>query len=168
MIRNVVKSSLLLVMSAVLLVGCGKEEVKGEAAMNSNHTIQATTANKDKIESKIDHDLTQVSNEMMLALLYQFVVAPEEFGGQSIRMQGAYYSGTNEQTGDEEHYCVVNDATSCCAQGVEFVWDEVGQEALKNELVDEQEIIVTGVLETYEIENRTYMRIKNAVVEKKQ
>lgn len=165
--RRLIKGLLFTGCSLMLLVGCNKQSQVEEIIPEEN-VMQSASEETDKIEDEIDIDLTQMSSEIVLALLYQFVVAPEEYSGQSIRMQGNYYSNYNEQTGVNEYYCVVKDAAACCAQGMEFIWKDMEQGTLEKELLDGQEVIITGILETYKLEDdsRVYCRIKDAVLEK--
>lgn len=160
MVKKFVLEIVLISSCVVLLAGCNKQ--------NNNDKVIQSSNNREEKENKFDLDLTQMSSEIGLALLYQFVLAPQDYSGQSIRMKGAYYANYNEQTDAHEYHCVVKDTSACCNQGIEFVWNEIGQDNLKNELVDEEEIIVTGILETYQREgdSRVYCRIKNAMIER--
>ena len=64
-------------------------------------------------------------------------------------MSGQYYTAFYEATGLFYHYVVVDDSTSCCREGLEFVWDGDLPE-------EETKIEITGVFGEYEELGRTY------------
>lgn len=65
-------------------------------------------------------------------------------------------------------YCVIQDATACCAQGLEFVWDD-GTHVYPDEYPeDNAEVIIEGTFETYREEEDAslYCRLADATLEK--
>ena len=69
----------------------------------------------------VDYDLTQMGSDMVYATVYQMMVDPESYVGKIVRMEGSYYFVNYEDLGKSYSYCIVKDATACCAQGIEFV-----------------------------------------------
>ena len=90
-----------------------------------------------------DIDLTAMSGTMVYSVVYDMVWNPGNYVGKTVKMHGRYARYTSDDTGTVHHACVVQDATACCAQGIDF------------ELVDgaypdpDSEITVVGTLDTY-------------------
>ena len=62
------------------------------------------------------------------------------------------------------HACIIPDATACCAQGIEFVWE--GDHVWPDDYPEEgADIIVTGRLETYDENGFTYLHLVDAVLD---
>ena len=114
----------------------------------------------------VDYDLTTMNSDMVYATVYQFMVEPDSYVGKSVRMKGLYYVGYYEPTAQYYHYCLIQDALSCCAQGLEFVWDD-GSHVYPDEYpTEETEIVVQGVFDLYQEEgdDLLYCRLKDAVM----
>ena len=71
----------------------------------------------------------------------------------------AYYH--DEATGNYYFACIIQDATACCAQGIEFVLTEDYTYPDDYPEVNE-EICVVGVFDTYEENGRTYCTLREA------
>lgn len=115
----------------------------------------------------VDYDLTTMNSDMVYATVYQMMVEPDAYIGKTIRMDGLYYAGYAEQTDQHYHYCIIQDAMACCAQGLEFVWDD-GSHVYPDEYPqDNTNVVVQGVFETYQKEDGNYCRLKDAALEVK-
>lgn len=115
----------------------------------------------------VDYDLTTMSSDMVYATVYQMMAEPDAYIGKTIRMDGLYYAGYAEQTDQHYHYCIIQDAMACCAQGLEFVWDD-GSHVYPDEYPqDNTNVVVQGVFETYQKEDGNYCRLKDAALEVK-
>ena len=102
-----------------------------------------------------DVDLTEMSSTMVYAEVYNIMTNPDEYMGKTIKMSGLYYASYYDLTDLYYHYVVVEDATACCAQGLEFVWD--GEHAYPDDYPEEQtNIEVAGVFGSYDELGRTY------------
>lgn len=115
-------------------------------------------------EENIDYDLTTMSSEMVYATVYQLVTYPENYIGKKVKMGGAYYVATNEEVQKNYHYVIISDATACCTQGIEFVWDD-GSHVYPDEYPAEgTEVEVVGIFESYidEDDGMQYCRLKNS------
>ena len=110
----------------------------------------------------IDIDLLSMSNTMVYTVVYSIVVSPEEFVGKTIRMRGQSLNYRDETTGTVYHSCVIQDATACCSQGIEYVLTNSGNYPAK----DGEKITVTGKLETYSVGDFLYCTLKNATIER--
>ena len=118
-------------------------------------------------EGTVDYDLTQMSSDMVYATVYQMMVAPEEYEGKTFRIDGNFYAAYYEATKKYYFYCIVQDATACCAQGIEFVWDD-GSHIYPDEYPeDNAEIVVEGTFETYKEEGDSslYCRLADATLQ---
>ena len=91
-------------------------------------------------------DLTTLSSTMVFAEVSAFVPSPEDYLGRTVRMQGSLMVyEANPALGIDYFYTdVIQDATACCQQGLEFVWDggELPQAGT--------ELLVTGTFEEYD------------------
>ena len=102
-----------------------------------------------------DVDLTVMSSTMVYAEVYNIMANPGEYMGKTIKMSGLYYASYYDETDLYYHYVIVEDATACCAQGLEFIWD--GEHAYPDDYPDEQaNIEVAGVFGSYDELGRTY------------
>lgn len=110
----------------------------------------------------VDVDLTQLSSTMVYSEVYNMMTEPDSYRGKSIRMKGTFaYS-----VGKEGYYlfCVIADATACCAQGMEFVLKE--DRKFPDEYPPETtEITVVGTFDTYMEDSFEYCHLINAVME---
>lgn len=104
---------------------------------------------------KVDLDLTSLNGAMVYAEVYNMMSSPDEFLGKTIKMKGPYYASYFEATGLYYHYIIIEDATSCCQQGLEFIWS--GDHKYPDDFPEEQaKIEVTGVFDCYDELDKTY------------
>ena len=114
--------------------------------------------------SDVDLDLTQLSKTMVYAEVYNIMVEPESYVGKSIRMNGDYYIYTDETTGQRYFYCVIRDATACCAQGIEFVLTD--DYKFPEDYPEEGAFVtVSGRFDTYMEDDLLYCTLRDAVLE---
>jgi hypothetical protein len=142
------KKYLIMILCAVIcisFVGCSS---------NANEEFITTTTTT---LSQIDVDLTSLSSTMVYSEVYNMMITPEDYEGKMVKMSGQFALYTNEEGTQNYYACVIADATACCQQGLEFVWNnhdypqdfpEVGQE-----------IEVTGTFETYQEGDLTYCHL---------
>lgn len=103
----------------------------------------------EKADKSVDIDLTQMSSDMVYATVYQLLNQPEEYVGKQIKMKGNYYASWYVPTKQYYHYAIIQDATACCSQGLEFVWGD-GSHKYPDEYPKEgAEVTVTGTFQTY-------------------
>jgi hypothetical protein len=82
-------------------------------------------------------------------------------------MNGLYYAGYYEPAAKHYHYCIIQDALACCAQGIEFIWRN-GSHVYPDEYPEENaKIVVQGTFETYreDGDGNLYCRLKDATME---
>lgn len=126
-----------------------------------------TDTNGAVTESGVDYDLTGMGSDMIYATVYQLMVNPDDYVGKTFKMKGLYYPSYYEGTGQYYHYCTIKDAAACCAQGIEFVWED-GNHVYPDEYpAENSEIIITGTFETYREENdpNLYCCLNQAMLE---
>lgn len=130
---------------------------------NSKSDTEAQTA--DSIYEAVDYDLTKMDSDMVYATVFQMINYPDEYIGKTFKIEGNYFTMYSKNTDHYYHYCAVQDALACCAQGLEFVWDD-GSHVYPDEYPQDNDlIIVNGTFETYQEEGDdfVYCRLYNAI-----
>lgn len=141
--------------------------------LSSNDSSKGTenvikdTEGTQKTKGTVDYDLTQMSSDLVYATVYQMMVTPEEYEGKTFRIDGNFYATYYEATKKYYFYCVIQDATACCAQGMEFVWGDGTHIYPEEYPEDNAEIVVEGIFETYreEGEDNLYCRLSDATLQ---
>ena len=157
-----------------LIVRQIEEEVYGPVQEESptvempEETAIPNDAADDMAEGKttVDYDLTAMSSDMVYATVYQMMILPEDYEGKTFRMEGSFYATYYEPTQSYYYYCIIQDATACCAQGLEFVWGD-GSHKYPDEYPEEYtDVVVEGTFETYreEGDENLYCRLTDAVL----
>ena len=109
----------------------------------------------------IDVDLTQLSSTMVYSEVSNMTMAPGDYIGKTVLMNGTCATFEDIATGQVYYACVIADATACCAQGIEF--ELTDDYAYPDDYpAVEEEIIVTGVFDTYQEGAYTYFTLRNA------
>ena len=165
------KKLLMLWFCVFLITGCSKPENNGKVISSGNSvdkgiSNQMETADK-TTEKGVDYDLTQMSSDMVYATVYQMMAAPQQYEGKKFRIDGNFYAAYYEKTNKYYYYCIVQDATACCAQGLEFIWGD-GTHVYPDEYPkDNAEVIVEGTFETYreDGDKNLYCRLCNATMQ---
>lgn len=138
-------------------------EISTEYTTNLQSNEFATTENQ---ETTVDFDLTTMSSDMVYATIYQMMMYPDQYTGKTFRMDGNFYAIYYEPTHKYYYYCIIQDATACCSQGMEFVWED-GSHIYPDEYPPENAyVIIEGVFETYKEDGDTnlYCRLNNATL----
>lgn len=107
----------------------------------------------------VDIDLTQMNATMVFAEVSNIMYMPDDYIGSIIRMNGMAVSATDAETGVTYHAVIIQDATACCASGLDYVLAE-GQAYPP----DETDVTVTGEFELYEEAGALYARLRDAVL----
>ncbi|MBR5360245.1 MAG: hypothetical protein IK123_05075, partial [Lachnospiraceae bacterium] len=108
----------------------------------------------------VDVDLTVLSSTMVYSEVYNMMYLPEEYIGKTIKMRGMFSYYHDDATGKDYYACIIQDATACCAQGIEF---ELEGEHSPDEYPEEgEEVTVCGVFDTYVEDEYTYCTLRNA------
>ena len=148
------------------------ESEKASSDVESNKGIEDTISGAENVrdtDETVDYDLTQMSSDMVYATVYQMMVTPEEYEGKTFRIDGNFYATYYEATKKYYFYCIIQDATACCAEGMEFIWDD-GSHIYPDEYPeDNAEIVVEGTFETYreDGDENLYCRLSDAILQQK-
>lgn len=141
--------------------------IMDETLENESIENEAAESETQKTETEVDFDLTAMSSDMIYATVYQMMSVPEQYEGKTFRMEGNFYATYYEPTQKYYYYCIIQDATACCAQGMEFVWEDGTHTYPDGYPSDDAYVEVEGIFETYredEDENLLYCRLANATL----
>lgn len=179
--------------AAMTISGCKKEAARAHKVPADNKQIlEVTTKNNgisteaneydyqekteriDETESKYRNDtksgdgevvdLTQMSATLVYAEVYNMMMAPEDYIGKTIKMEGTYTPYHDDATGKDYFACIVSDATACCSQGIEF--ELTSDYKYPDDYPKDGDIIcVTGVFDTYKEGKDEYSVLRGATLE---
>ena len=154
------------------VMGCGAKEEATDVTV-ATETVEENNSIDEEIETEedmsikdpsVDVDLTTLSSTMVYSEVFNMMMEPMAYEGQTIKMDGNCAIYTDEETGNTYYTCVVQDATQCCSQGLEFLLDSE-QYALEDYPADGDPIVIKGTFSTYEEDGGTYITIKDSVME---
>ena len=129
-------------------------------ASKSEETVSVLEAEREAMtHDGIDVDLTVLSSSMVYAEVYNMMTVPSQYVGKIIKMQGIYDTMYDDSTDKQYYFCIIQDATACCAQGIEFVLED------ESTYPDPQETVtVIGRFETYMEGENMYCTLKDAKI----
>ena len=132
-----------------------------DKAVSGASDVKKAQASSIDAASQIDIDLTALSSVLVYSEVYNMMLSPEKYIGKTVKMHGPFSYFLDEATGKYYFACIIEDATACCAQGLEF--------ELKENLVFPEDypavgedICVIGVFDTYQEGSYTYCTLRNA------
>lgn len=106
-------------------------------------------------------DLTTMSPTFVYSEVYNMMILPENYIGKDITMEGLFSTYHDEATDKYYFACIIQDATACCAQGIEF--ELAGDFKYPEDYPKEGDIVkVRGIFETYVEDGYTYCRLSDA------
>ncbi len=115
-------------------------------------------------DGEIDVDLTTLSSVVIYSVVFNMMQKPEDYIGKKVRIFGNYSTAYEEQSGVRYHACIIQDATQCCAQGIEFeLTDDYVFPDDYPEVWDD--IVVVGTFDIYKDGGSTYCTLRNAHLE---
>ncbi len=137
---------LVVALAVTMLPGCSAPQNGGGSSEFSQHSPLP------------DVDLTALSSTMVFAEVYNIMANPDDYMGKTIRMSGQYYASYDELFKKYYHFVVIEDATACCQQGLEFT--VIGETAYPQDYPPDGAIIeLTGSFSSYEESGFTYYYI---------
>ncbi|MDO4562357.1 MAG: hypothetical protein Q4C12_00840 [Clostridia bacterium] len=118
---------------------------------------------KERSENEYDVDLTALSSTMVYAEVYNMMAAPEDYIGKSVKMRGEFSLYQDPETNQLYFALIIEDATACCAQGLEFVL--AGDYSYPEDYPElGAEITVAGKFQTYEENGELYCHLVDAEI----
>ena len=118
-----------------------------EDAQNGNDTEALYELTGDP-DPAVDVDLTVMNSNMVYAEVYNMMMYPEDYIGKAIKIRGFYNVYEDEVNKQTYYSCIIQDATACCAQGIEFVPEDL-QAFCENGYQQGDEVTVSGVFDVY-------------------
>ena len=102
-----------------------KQKTTAEPSKAPEETQKATAQDvKLKPSAQSDMlDLTKMSATMIYAEVFNMLIAPEAYLGKDIKISGYFQVYTNPAETERYYAIIIPDATACCQQGLEFVWE---------------------------------------------
>ena len=134
-------------------------EPSGEPETAAANAVVELPDGPDGAADSVDVDLTTLSSTMVYSQVFDMLYQPESYLGKTVRMAGQFASYEVDDDGPVYYACVIQDATACCAQGIEFV--PAGGAV---SLAEGDEIRVTGVFDLYDEDGETYCTLRDAAV----
>jgi len=108
-------------------------------------------------------DLTEMSGTMVYSQVYNMVYYPERFTGTKVKMQGTFSDYLDLASGKRYFGCIIQDATACCAQGIEF--NPTEDFTYPDDFpADGETVTVEGEFDTYIEEGAQYCTLRNAKI----
>ncbi len=151
----------------IITTGCQDKRPNKDITKEEDIKSQEQVEPKDVKESdSIDVNLTSMSSTMIYAEVFQMMMQPELYIDKVIRVKGHYFSSYYEPKNQYYHYVLIKDASACCSQGLEFIWEDGSHCAPDEYPKGEAEVEVTGVFEVYyeEGDSTPYYRLGNATL----
>ena len=142
------------------------EDIKEESVsepLDENEITESDSGDEVTSEGSddIDVDLTAISGILVYSEVYNMMSTPENYKGKKIKMEGTYTIYFDDTYSTRYDACIVQDATACCATGIEF---ELSDELkFPDDYPKEGETItVEGIFDTYDEGSYTYCTLRNA------
>ncbi|KAF5041745.1 hypothetical protein DSECCO2_519820 [anaerobic digester metagenome] len=132
-----------------------------ESNLQDNDEKNETDIEETKDINDVDVDLTVLSSTMVYSEVYNMMVNPDVYLGKTIKVIGPYYAGQLVYGAEKYyHFVVISDATACCQNGIEFIWDDNSHVYPDEYPKDNTVIEITGVFSSYEESGNTYYYLK--------
>jgi hypothetical protein len=137
------------------------QDAENERTVSGDEAVYERVTDGAESAGECDVDLTVLSSTMVYSEVYNMMYYPENYIGKTVKMKGLYAVYHDENTGKFYHACIIQDATACCEQGIEF---ETTDEYKYPEDYPGQgeEVCVTGIFDTYQEGEYTYCTLRNA------
>lgn len=128
----------------------------GESAESKTPTTLSLSGVSESA-SEVDVDLTQISETVRFAEIYNMILDPESYEGKTVRMSGQFREFPYLENGSSYYAVVVQDAGACCIQGLEVVLDEGSTVSYPE---NNSMVTVDGVFETYQSNSVVFCRLR--------
>ena len=142
------------------------EDIKEESVsepLDENEITESDSGDEVTSEGSddIDVDLTAISGILVYSEVYNMMASPANYMGKKIKMEGIYAIYFDDTYSTRYDACIVQDATACCATGIEF---ELSDDLkFPDDYPEEGDLItVEGIFDTYDEGSYTYCTLRNA------
>ena len=153
--------ALALVLAFFTLAGCSAPATDNQTS-GGDSAASAGTGEKEAAR-KVDLDLSRFSGNVVYSQVSDMMEHPEHYMDKVVRVKGTLNYFQDEKTKTEYFAVLVDDATACCAQGLEFVW--AGEHKYPDDYPPlGSELTVVGRFATYEEYGNTYIQLLDAEV----
>ncbi len=103
---------------------------------------------------QIDIDLTEMSGTMVYSQIYDMMINPLDYMGQTIKLEGEFYWEYYQPLDETYYFVIIKDATGCCPQGLEFVNNSDVEFPESGTVIE-----MVGVFDKYQEGNNEFFRI---------
>lgn len=139
------------------------ENTSTKSNSESMGLISVIPEQPDLSNGEIDIDLTQLDSNMVYAQVADLVNNGDKYLGKTVKAKGPF-SYFQETDGREFFAVLISDATACCAQGIEFIWE--GDHSYPDDYPSiGTEITVVGKFNYYKEDFYTYCQLLDADME---
>ena len=140
-----------------------ESETKTNTPLDISEAPVETSALKENETGSVDVDLAALSSTMVYSEVYNMMMTPDNYLGKTIKMKGVFSYFKDDNTGNEYFSCIIQDATACCAQGIEFVLE--GDPKYPEDYPQQgAEITVVGIFDTYYEGQYRYCTLRSATM----
>ena len=136
---------------------------QSETETTQEQTVPSTTAKPLNLQDlpRVGIDLAALNKTMMYAQVSDMIYNFDTYVGKSVRISGPLDVFTDDVVGQTHYVCLIEDATACCTQGIEFDFaDKEIKLPPKGSVVT-----VSGTFDTYMLDMFLYCVLRNAVLE---
>ena len=136
----------------LLLTSCSKKPQT--QAVQTSVQEESTAA---VVTTKVDYDLSEMNFTMISSLFFQMLIESETYENKTFKIKGKFQSFDNEEDPTALPYfsVIMNDATMCCQEGIDFVW-EGNHKWPEDYPKPDQEITIVGKYIVTETDGFTY------------
>ena len=99
-----------LLLLSLLLVSCSKKQPEPAATTPAPEPL------------KIDYDLSEMNFTMISSFFFQMLIEPENYENKTFKIKGNFQTFENPEAELPYFSVIMNDATMCCQEGIDFVW----------------------------------------------
>ena len=158
--------NILVIIAMLTLTACdeAEPETKQETTINTEVTAEPEEPEQPvETTDDVDIDLTTMSSTFVYSEVFNMIKAPQEYIGKKVKMNGVCAIYVEPSTNKKYYACIVQDATQCCSQGLEFVLDE--NQYTDSDYPQEGELVtIEGEFSTYYEGDNQYLTMINSVM----
>ena len=143
------RTYIILVLLLFLFSSCKNQKPQTQAVIEPESPAPVAT--------KIDYDLSNYNFTMISSFFFQMLIEPETYENKTFKIKGKFQTFDNEEDPTALPYfsVIMNDATMCCQEGIDFVWQ--GDHNWPADYPDQdQEITIIGKYIVTETDGMTY------------